>query len=172
MSVTLLLLAASVAIVAASSATRVNVSANQHVTIAVVDENRTTPERAQFRADLAAALETVVTDSCGDDVQVRSAVVEPQDAKLRLNGGDFDAALVIGNDRPRALRRLDLVTLAGTLVLENGPQPVYLIMADGDPLLTDSLKSAFAKLLARQDDGRESPLPNLRSGGTKYAAVH
>ena len=149
MSVTVAMLAASVAIMAAS-ATRMLVSAPRGVMIAIVDPHRATPERAALRDEIVASLKSDLESACDHQMAVRSVVVGPRDAKLKLAGGQFDAALVIGDDRPFALRRIDLVTLAGTVPASNGLQSVSLIMADGDPALTQRLRNAFGRFIGRQ----------------------
>ena len=146
MSVTLLLLGASVAIMAASS--QLQVTAGRKLTIAIVDSQRTTPERAQYRVAVAALLKEVVADACGQEVGFRPMFVSGREAKQKLNGGNFDAALVIGDDRPLALRRLNLVTLAGMMPTTSGSQPVSFILGDGDSTLNQRLRAAFARLLA------------------------
>lgn len=172
LSVTLLMLGASFAIVAASATTRVQVSANRDLVIAIVDAQRDNPERETLRNQIAHSLETLVTETCGADVHVRSTLVKARDAKLKLNGGNFDAALVIGSDRPLALRRLDLVTLAGNLPVSTGLQSVYFIMADGDPALNQRLREAFGRLVAEHrlpDAASPLPMPNFRNRGSKFA---
>lgn len=175
MSVTILLLGASVAIMAAAATTRVQVAANRTLTIAIVDGQRAAAARDQIYARLATTLRAALNQTAGPEVQVRSVVVSAREAKQKLDGGDFDAALVIGGDRPLALRRLNQVTLAGSLPGSAGAQSVYLIVADGDPVLTQQLRAAFSRLLVRDRFyGREaplSPLPNLRSAGAKLATL-
>ncbi len=173
MSVTVLLLGASVAIMAASAATRVQVNSNRDVTIAIVD-SQANSTRNPIYARLAATLRAALNEG-GTDIHVRSVVVSAREAKQKLDGGILDAALVLGADRPLALRRLNLVTLAGSLADSAGLQSVYLIIADGDPLLNQRLKDAFVKLLARDrlydTDQPRAPLPNIRSAGAKLATL-
>jgi len=145
MSVTLLLLGASVAIMAAS-ANRFTIYASRELKIAIVDVCRTTPERNQFRAQVAATLKTVVADS-GADVLVRPIYVGARDAKLKLTHGAYDAALVIGEDRPAPLQRMDLVTLAGVMQSRYGALPVSLILTGRDPEVAQCLRSAFGRLV-------------------------
>jgi hypothetical protein len=147
MSVTLLLLGASVAIMGAS-ATRFQLTAPRQLTVAIVDLRHTTPARNEFRAHVAAALQATIEETLGAEMSVRPVYVGGRDAKMKLNDGAYDAALVIGEDRPGALQRLDLVTLCGEMSSENGPLPVSLILGRNDPALAQRLRAAFGRLLA------------------------
>lgn len=175
MTVTLLLLGASVAIMAASATSRFQVTAHRMLTIAIVDSQRVTPARDQIYTRLAATLRAALNQTTGTEVHLRSVVVSAREAKQQLDGGNLDAALVIGVDRPLALRRLNFVTLAGALPGTAGAQSVYLIIADGDPLLNERLKTAFSHLLAKDRfydrDVPQMLLPNLRSSGAKLATI-
>lgn len=166
MSVTLLLFAASVAIMAAASAGRLSGSVNRELTIAIVDTERTTAARNEFRAEVAARLRSALNDTCG--VVLRAVYVGGRDAKLKLNGGRYDAALVIGQDRPFSLRRMQQLTLAGSMAASTGLQPVSLIIGNANPALSESLRQAFARLLAAPS----SPMAtNPTSPGANLATI-
>jgi hypothetical protein len=145
MTVTVMLLGASVAIMAAASVGRLQGSGTRELTIAIVDSERTSPGRNQFRAEMAALLNANLQETCG--VPIHSVFVGSRDAKQKLNGGEYDAALVIGNDRPFWLRRMGQTALAGSVATSNGYQPVSLIVTNRDRVLHDRLESAFAHLL-------------------------
>ena len=162
MSVTMLLLCASVVIMAAS-ASRFTVNASRELKIAIVDVRRTTPERNQFRANVAATLQTMFAE----DVLVRPVYVGARDAKLKLNGGDYDAALVIGEDRPGPLQRLDLVTLAGVMQSQYGALPVSLILTDRDPIVAQRLRSAFDRLVTEH----AIPVVAVPAADTMFGAI-
>jgi hypothetical protein len=147
MSVTLLLLCASVAIMGAS-ATRLQLNASRHLKIAIVDLRHTTAARNEFRAHIAGQLQATLAETIGADFAVQPVCVGGRDAKLKLNEGEYDAALVIGEDRPGALQRLDLVTLCGEMSSEYGPLPVSLILGRNDPELAQRLRAAFGRLVA------------------------
>ncbi len=167
MTVTMLLLAMSVVIMAAASASRIQAMANRHLTIAIVDTQRTSVARNEFRAEIANLLKNVVAEICGSDVMVRPVFVGGRDAKLKLNGGDYDAALVIGEDRPLALRRMDLVTLAGAMPAPNGLQPVSLILGKNDAAINEQLRVAFSRLLG----ARVAPYVGASAPGAKLATI-
>jgi hypothetical protein len=160
MSVTLLLLGASVAIMAAS-VTGLQVTARRELTIAIVDGKGIASDIATINASVAGALHSALNVACGGDMAIRSVVVSARDAKLKLNGGIYDAALIIGNDRPFSLRRLDLITLAGAMPGSSGMQPVYLVMGNGDPILTQRLREAFARLLVASNGPTHLNLSDL-----------
>ncbi len=167
MTVTLLLLAASVAIVAGASVTRLQVTANRELTIAIVDTERTTRERNEFRAHVAALLTSMVNQAYGSNVAIKPVFVGGRDAQAKLAGGAYDAALVIGSDRPFALRRTDFVTLAGTMPSPNGLQPVCLVVGNADASLNEHLRTAFERLvsLSALTPYRAAPAPKLASIG-------
>jgi hypothetical protein len=148
--VTLLLLAASVAILAAASAGHAQGAVNHQLVIAIVDPQKTTADRNEFRASMAERLSAVVRETCGTDYNVRPVYVGGRDARVKLDGGSYDAALVIGDDRPMALRRMAQVTLAGIMSAPRGPQPVCLILRPGNDALNAGLRAAFVRLLSGQ----------------------
>lgn len=168
--VTFLLLGASVAILAAS-ATRIQVSAHRELTVAYVDSRQSTPEHQQFRDQILAGFESAIGATCGSDVHVHSIVVKPRDAKAKLNGGEYDAALYVGSDRPLALRRMELVTIAGSLPADRGAQPICLIIGKGDPSLAQQLRAAFSRLLTEPTPSVATPIAVISGAGTNFAAA-
>jgi hypothetical protein len=161
--VTLLLLAASVAIVAVASAGRAAVTDIREITVAIVDPQKTTPERNEFRARIANALMATVHDSGGQAITVHPVFVGGRDARLKLVGGNYDAALIIGEDRPFSLRRLNFVTLAGSMHAPNGVQPVSLVI--GNAALDGRLRAAFAHLLSSEAKVEVPSAPGLAALG-------
>jgi len=166
MSVTLLLLCASVAIMGASAAHFQTTSARP-LTIAIVDVRRTTPARNEFRAHVAAAFQATVTETLGSDLAIRPVYVGGRDAKMKLNEGAYDAALIIGEDRPGSLQRLDMVTLCGEMSSEYGPLPVSLVLGHTDASLTDRLRTAFTRMLRPN----ENPIASTPRTNTPLAQL-
>src|SRR5262249_16643289 len=68
-------------------------------------------------------------------------------AKSRLEAGACDAVLVLGEDRPQVLRRINALTLCGELD-PAGTRPAYLIVGKDDASLRDLWSAAFASMLA------------------------
>jgi len=145
--VTVLMLCTGVAIMAASALT-VEVKASRGLRLYVVDSRRPSAARDTMHRVFAASLGAAVSLRCGGPVEVRVKAVKPGEAKMNLGTGDCDAVLVLGDDRPVALRRLDAITLGAMLDPDAGVRPVYLIVGNGDPALRELLAAAFSSVLA------------------------
>lgn len=145
--VTVLMLCTGLAIMAASALT-MEVKASRELRLAVVDTRKPAVAHQAMHRAFATGLGAAVGRQCGAAVDVRVKVVPATEAKASLTAGGCDAVLVLGDDRPWALRRLEAVTLAAMLDPDAGQQPVYLIVGDGDPALQELLAKAFSAVLA------------------------
>ena len=145
--VTVLMLCTGVAIMA-SSALTIEVKASRGLRLGVVDSRSPVAVREALHRVFAAGLGAAVSQRCGGTVEVRVKPMKPAEAKSNLGTGDCDAVLVLGDDRPFALRRLDAVTLGAMLDPEAGQRPVYLIVGNGDPALRELLTLAFSNVLS------------------------
>ena len=143
---TLVLLSASVAIMAASA--RVQVDTNRDVRLAVIDARTPAADREALHRTLAAKMSFTMSQRSGDAVRVRPVEVKPRDARSQLEAGGCDAVLVLDDDRPAVLRRGNAIALCGALDPETGRQQVYLILGVTDPALRDLLVGAFSALVA------------------------
>ncbi len=171
MTVTVLLLGASIAIMAASAT---GFQAMRHdLTIAIVDMRRSTPTRESFQLQVAALVRNAVKATFHNDVHVELVIANTADAKAKLNGGEYDAALVLGSDRPFALRRLNLVTLAGTLPADAANEPVSLLVRAGDSNVAARLRETFSRLLSphRAANQISSDTTALSAIGAKLATI-
>lgn len=170
MTVTVLLLGASIAIMAASAT---GFQAMRHeLTIAIVDTHGT-PAREPVQLQVAALVRKAVNASFQNDVHLQLFIANTADAKVKLAHGDYDAALVLGSDRPAALRRLNLVTLAGTLPEGLVNEPVSLLLKSDDAGVAAHLRDAFSRLLSHSAPTKsmQADAPDLQGIGASVATI-
>lgn len=130
----------------------------------VVDARTPQEHRTALRRALVAAL--LLHD------RTTKLTLEPQslsvgEAKARLVSGECDVVLLLSDERPWALRRIDTVTLCGELYPEAGRRQIYLIMGPNRVSEVEVLAQAFAllqadaKMLAalREIEGRRAAPP-------------
>lgn len=99
-------------------------------------------------------------------LRVLSQPATPRTAAEHLNTGRCSAALLIADDRPWTLRRLDQPIFAAHLSLETGRQSIYLLLGTKDEALQVTLRETFAAVLADKHfqaiiQGRLPPPPTL-----------
>lgn len=170
MSVTVLLLGASIAIMAAS-ATGFQ-AMRRDLTIAIVDTHNS-PSREAFQLQIAALMRKAVKASFHEQTHLQLFIANTADAKAKLAHGDYDAALVLGADRPAALRHLNLVTLAGTLPRDLVNEPVSLLLKADDANTAALLRQTFSRLLTESAPNQDihAGATGLTSLGTSVAAI-
>lgn len=115
------------------------------LTLDVVDTRTSPANRPALRRALAAAL-LLHDRTTALALESHSATVS--DAKSRLVSGECDAVLLLSDERPWALRRIDTVTLCGELYPEAGRRQIYLIMGPNRVTEAEVLAQAFLLLQA------------------------
>jgi len=166
-SVTLLLFAAATVVIAASGLT-VEVKSSRDLRLAIVDGRVASPARHAVHQTLVAGFRAALNRPGSAPVGIRTGELRAFEAKSALAAGDYDAVLVIADDRPLSLRRLDAVTFCGELDPDFGRNPVYLIVANTDLALRDELAHAFNTILA---DRRLLKSLDAAANGTTVAAL-
>ncbi len=146
-SVTLLLLLIA-GLVIAGSAWTMEVKAGRGLRLVIVDSRKPSPTRDALHRACVATLSEAATKRAGSPIEISAHDVVATDARSRLNDGACDAVLILGDDRPVVLRRIDALTLCGELDPEAGARPAFLIVGKDDAAMRDLLSVAFANLLA------------------------
>ena len=170
MSVTLLLIAVA-GVVVATSAWTMEVKAGRGLRLVVVDTQKASPAREALHRAFVASLSSAASKRAGSPIEISVRVVVATDARSRLNDGVCDAVLVLAEDRPAVLRRMDALTLCGELDPETGTRPAYLIVGKDDASMRDLLASAFANLLADRAALKSIDLAERDASGVKVAAL-
>ncbi len=163
--VTLLLLSVAGAVIATSAWT-MEVKAGRGLRLVVVDAQKPSPARDAVHHALVASLASAATKRAGSTIEITARDVVATDARSRLNDGVCDAVLVLAEDRPAVLRRIDALTLCGELDPEAGTRPAYLIVGKDDAAMRDLLAAAFANVLADP-----AALKSIESAGRDASAV-
>lgn len=115
-----------------------------------------------FLVNFAAAL----AQNGGPSLHVVAEAASPRAAAEHLRNHRCDAALLIGDDRPAPLRRLNGPTFAATLSFELGRRSIFLVLDSQDESLRTSLQTGFETALADETfqaliQGRLRPAPAL-----------
>lgn len=127
---------------------RVSVSASKAVRLVVVDTGFKAVWRDELNSTLKECIRSVIERQAGEGVVVRADIVDARTAAARLNGGECDAVIVVGPERPRAFRRTETPMLAANFGLERNFESVCLIVADGDAQLRRWLHESFPVAVA------------------------
>jgi hypothetical protein len=171
LSVTLLLLCAGVAIVAASGF-HAPATVTRELRVAVLDARKSGTTRDLIRRTFATGIGRAIREVSGQIVQVNAVALNTNDASAAFSADRFDALLVLGGENPTAWRNAAAATFTGSLVTESGRRAVYLIVANSDRELQNMLRHAFPRLLA---DGHllsaTSERITLLPGGSQLAVV-
>jgi hypothetical protein len=170
MSVTLLLLSVA-GMVVATSAWTMEVKAGRGLRLVVVDAQKASPARDAMHHAFVASLASAASKRAGSPIEISVRAVVATDARSRLNDGVCDAVLVLGEDRPAALRRLDALTLCGELDPESGTRPAYLIVGKDDASMRDLLAAAFANVLTDRAALKSIEVAERDASGVKVAAL-
>ena len=147
--VTVLLFAMAGAVIAATAWT-MEVSASRGLRLVVVDGRRASVARDASHRAFAVGLAAAANQRSGAPLEIGVQCVNATEARLRFDNGACDAVLVLADDRPTALRRMEALTLCGELEPEIGSRPTYLIVSKEDAAVRDLLAGAFANLLANK----------------------
>jgi hypothetical protein len=169
-SVTMLLLSIA-GMVLATSAWTMEVKAGRGLRLVVVDAQKFSPARDAVHRAFVANLASAATKRAGSPIEISVRAVVATDARSRLTDGMCDAVLVLGEDRPAVLRRLDALTLCGELDPEAGTRPAYLIVGKDDAAMRDLLASAFANVLADRVALKSIETAERDASGMKVAAL-
>lgn len=159
-----LFLSALLLLSAVRAARAVEAPVRRPLALDVVDTRTSPANRPALRRALAAAL-LLHDRTTALALETHSATVS--DAKSRLVSGECDAVLLLSDERPWALRRIDTVTLCGELHPEAGRRQIYLIMGPNRVTEAEVLAQAFSllqvdtKMLAalREIEQRPAMLP-------------
>lgn len=120
--------------------------------VCVVDEARNSAADAAFQQAFAQRMGQFMGAET-ERAEISAERVGGRAAAERLKTRTCDAVLVLGADRPRALRVIDAVAFAGTLGWERNGVPVYLIVGNQDAAFQRTLAEAFRAAICA--DGRE-----------------
>lgn len=170
MSVTLLLLSLA-GVVLVTSAWAIEVKSGRGLRLVVVDAQKITPAREAGHRAFVASLSAAVGKRAGSPIEISVRAVVATDARSRLNDGMCDAVLILAEDRPAVLRRIDALTLCGELDPDAGTRPAYLIVGKDDAAMRDLLASAFANLLADRVALKSIDTAERDASAMKVAAV-
>jgi hypothetical protein len=131
------------------------VSATRALRVAVVDTHAAPFAREDLSRGVTERMRAWLQRRVGGDVALRSESVDARAAAARLQAGACDAVLILGAERPRALRRTETATLATEFGTEGNFEPVYLVLAAGDvalqQLLTESFPLAVREVTLRSE---------------------
>jgi hypothetical protein len=169
-SVTLLLLIVA-GIVIAGSAWTMEVKAGRGLRLVIVDTRKPSPARDALHHACVTSLSDAATKRAGSPIEISAHDVIATDARSRLNDGACDAVLILGDDRPPVLRRIDALTLCGELDSEPGARPAYLIVGKDDASMRDLLSAAFANILADPAALKAIGAAERDGGAMKVAAL-
>jgi hypothetical protein len=115
----------------------------------IVEAAKPQPTREAWQRAFVASLHAALARAPGVvRLELATQSAPPRVAAEQLRTGRCDAALLIGDDRPFALRRLTQPTLAATISFEDGRQSLFLIIGTADVILREALEKAFSTALA------------------------
>jgi hypothetical protein len=121
--------------------------ANGELRLAIVDRAKPSEAREAAHRVLAAGLGDALGRQIGGAMSVRVCRLDAAAAGAALVAGGCDAVLLFGDDRPRALRRADMLACCGDLD-GFGYRPICLVVVRGPAGTDAALAAAFAHIVA------------------------
>lgn len=122
-------------------------SPKRHLRIVVVDTRKGPAGREAQHRLLLASLTAAASDGAGAAAVIDARPADVAEAKARFLSGGCDAVLLLANERPTGLRRLDATTHCGVLEPDWGVHPIYLIVAREPDAAQVMLARAFNRML-------------------------
>ncbi len=118
------------------------------VELVVVESGKANRTREEWQRAFLAQMKVELEKRGVHAVTIGSAVVSARGAAEQLRAGRCDGAVLVGDDRPFALRRLGGTTLAAELSRDDGRQSVYLFLGEGRGKNQAALRESFDAVMA------------------------
>lgn len=144
------LLAACVAAtaMAADDASDLKVSASSDLRVAVLDSSRPGVDRTSVHEAFAASFGASMTKQCSGTVNVKCTEVDAFRLMFDMKSGVYDAAFVIGDTVPAALRKGDFEIIRATSEVGAPAKVFYMVIPASDPGLRKMITAAFPEALS------------------------
>jgi len=133
---------------AESAVENVKVQASSDLRVAILDMSRPGPDRAAVHKAFAASLGQSMSKQCGGPVGVKVTEVDAMRLSFDLASGAYDAAFVIGETVPAALRKGNFEIIRSVSEVGSPARVFNMVVPTEDPSLQKMIVSSLGEALA------------------------
>lgn len=131
-----------------SAPENVKVQASSDLRVAVLDLSRPGPDRAAVHKAFAASLGQSMSKQCGGPVGVKVTEVDSMRLVVDLTSGAYDAAFIIGDTLPVALRKGNFEVIRAVSEVGSPARVFHMVVPTEDPGLQKMIVAAVPEVLS------------------------